>query len=274
MEKITAATIPLFDICAFPADQIGHHVQQTWELTYIHSGTGKRIIGDFTDTILTGEVILIPPGIPHCWAFDNPKQRIRSLTVMIPPDFFYRLPELFPELEERLANIRQLNAAIEYTGELRARIADELLRMSDLKPAMRIGHMINLIVLLSDTSHTNSAGHHTRLSATKRKLGRLDGYCKCNYNKHITLAGAAAYMGMNKSAFCIFVKRATGLTFSQFLNEIKLQYALEMLADKDHRISAIAYECGFASVPYFNRVFKRTFGTSPKAYRQNQFAYT
>lgn len=74
-------------------------------------------------------------------------------------------------------------------------------------------------------------------------------------------------MGMNKSSFCIFVKRNTGLTFSQYLNDIKLHRAVEMLRNKDTQISNIAYESGFTSVPYFNRIFKRKYGCTPKEYR-------
>ena len=54
-----------------PDEQIGSHQHSTWELSYVITGAGMRTIGDMTEPFSSGEVVLVPPGISHCWYFDN-----------------------------------------------------------------------------------------------------------------------------------------------------------------------------------------------------------
>ena len=54
-----------------PSEQIGLHRQPLWELSYIVTGSGMRLIGDMTEPFQCGEVVMIPPEIPHCWIFNN-----------------------------------------------------------------------------------------------------------------------------------------------------------------------------------------------------------
>ena len=61
-----------------------------------------------------------------------------------------------------------------------------------------------------------------------------------------------------------------GASFTERVLELRLQMARAMLADRRHdrlKISDIAYECGFDSLSYFNRCFRRRFGASPTQYR-------
>ena len=63
-----------------------------------------------------------------------------------------------------------------------------------------------------------------------------------------------------------------GASFTERVLELRLQMARAMLADRRHdrlKISDIAHDCGFDSVSYFNRSFRRRFGTSPTQYRGN-----
>jgi AraC-like DNA-binding protein len=62
----------------------------------------------------------------------------------------------------------------------------------------------------------------------------------------------------------------TGSTFSQHLSELRLQRALTLLTDARHRqkqIAEIALRAGFSDVSYFNRMFRRRFGETPRSVR-------
>jgi transcriptional regulator GlxA family with amidase domain len=63
---------------------------------------------------------------------------------------------------------------------------------------------------------------------------------------------------------------STGTTFSEFLLGQRLARAHRMLTDPRHserNVSAIAFECGFGDLSYFNRCFRRQFGASPSHLR-------
>jgi AraC-like DNA-binding protein len=64
---------------------------------------------------------------------------------------------------------------------------------------------------------------------------------------------------------------AEGVTFSEFVLSRRLTRAHRMLSDSRHAhltISALAFECGFGDLSYFNRVFRRLYGATPSDVRQ------
>jgi len=81
----------------------------------------------------------------------------------------------------------------------------------------------------------------------------------------VTFADAVAYSGYSSAHFSKVFKRISGMTFSDYLNIIKVEHAIGMLrADKGCKITTICGKCGFSTVRNFNRVFKKITGYSPK----------
>ena len=73
---------------------------------------------------------------------------------------------------------------------------------------------------------------------------------------------------MKKYLSALF-KRRTGLRFSEYLNEIRIQRARELLQEGSRSLVQVATICGFANPLYFSKVFKKRIGVSPKSYIQN-----
>ena len=63
-------------------------------------------------------------------------------------------------------------------------------------------------------------------------------------------------------------KRAVGVSFHEYCNQIRLQKAAELLKGTQSKVLDVALECGFDNVSYFNRLFKKTYGISPSDYRK------
>ena len=60
----------------------------------------------------------------------------------------------------------------------------------------------------------------------------------------------------------------TAQSFTTFLNERRLNEAAAMLRGIDDTVLAVAESCGFGNLSYFNRVFKKKFGLTPREYRR------
>ena len=73
---------------------------------------------------------------------------------------------------------------------------------------------------------------------------------------------------LSVSAFCKFFKRASGKTFSDYTNEIRIAFACQLLIETDMSISEIATASGFDSMSYFNRVFLKKKKIQPAAFRK------
>jgi AraC-like DNA-binding protein len=67
--------------------------------------------------------------------------------------------------------------------------------------------------------------------------------------------------------FSKLFKKQTGLTFTEYRRRARVEQAKRLLRDPQRRVSEVAFEAGFESIPYFNRVFRRFLGCSPSEYR-------
>jgi AraC-like DNA-binding protein/ligand-binding sensor protein len=85
----------------------------------------------------------------------------------------------------------------------------------------------------------------------------------------ITLDQVANAMHVSTYYFCKMFKKATGLTFTDYLGRVRIEKAKNLLLNPHLRVSEIAYDIGFQSLTHFNRVFKQVAGESPTNYRQS-----
>lgn len=93
-------------------------------------------------------------------------------------------------------------------------------------------------------------------------------YIEQNYSTNITLEEAAGVSSISIYNFCRTFKKATGRTFVEFLNHIRLSEAAKQLLTTDKSISDIALDTGFSSISYFNKIFKKNYGYPPYLYRK------
>jgi AraC-like DNA-binding protein len=68
---------------------------------------------------------------------------------------------------------------------------------------------------------------------------------------------------------CRFIKKRTGITFIDSLNEIRLGHASRILIDTTNSISEVSYSCEFNSISNFNRLLKKKKGCTPKEFPEN-----
>ncbi len=91
-----------------------------------------------------------------------------------------------------------------------------------------------------------------------------------HYHQPLTLDQISRAVLLDRSYLCKLFKRATDTTLTDYINYVRVRRAAEMLRTTDRSSMEIAYTCGFASQQYFNRIFKREFGQTPKAFRISQ----
>ena len=259
------------DVCLAPDRQIGIHSQSCWELSYIICGAGTRSIGEITESFAQGEIVLIPPHIPHGWHFDpevtDADGNIGNISVFFDPSILSDMRGLFPEMTSALRRIESLDHVVTYRGVQYQNILRLLTLMRGKTPESRFPLMMELLLAISDVAVGVATGGKSPKSRTARRLEQVRIYCDCNYGRTITIDEISKYAGMNKSAFCSFMRHNTGITFSAYLNNIRLERAREKLIHSDLGVAEISLACGFQNVTYFNRLFRRRYGCTPKAVR-------
>ncbi|NLY66275.1 MAG: helix-turn-helix transcriptional regulator [Tissierellia bacterium] len=88
-----------------------------------------------------------------------------------------------------------------------------------------------------------------------------------NYSESISLKDMADFLGLNKCYFCDLFKKETGKTYSQLLNEIRVEKSLDLLLNTNMTILEIALAVGYNNQNYYNMAFKKIMGTTPLKYR-------
>ncbi len=120
----------------------------------------------------------------------------------------------------------------------------------------------HLSILSNQIAMENPAAEPAAVTRAKQFIAQ-------NQNNAICLATVAKAVNTSTFYFCKLFKRATGLTFTDYLARVRIEKAKTLLLDPNRRVSEVAYDIGFQSLTHFNRVFRKIVGRSPSSYRQS-----
>lgn len=98
-------------------------------------------------------------------------------------------------------------------------------------------------------------------------ITRAKQFIRDHHTEDLSLGQVAQAMHTSVFYFCKLFRKATGLTFTEFVSRTRIEKAKNLLLNPNLRISEVAYEVGFQSLTHFNRVFKKITGESPTEYR-------
>ena len=88
------------------------------------------------------------------------------------------------------------------------------------------------------------------------------------YNEDISIDDLCENLNINKSYFCNLFKKSTNQTFSNFLNQFRVEKSKKLLADPSLSLLDVALEVGFTNQNYYTIVFKKMTNQTPSMYRK------
>lgn len=94
-------------------------------------------------------------------------------------------------------------------------------------------------------------------------------YLKANFNKNVTNSEVGKIFGYHPNYINRLMLRHTGVTIRQYILQLRIEKAIELLGNRDLSLIQISQECGFGNVYYFSNCFKEKMKMSPSAYREN-----
>lgn len=93
-------------------------------------------------------------------------------------------------------------------------------------------------------------------------------YIKEHYKEKLTLEMVASKVFVNPKYFSHVFKKEMGISFSEYIVNLKVQYACKLLETTNYQAYRISMECGFSDPSYFNRVFFTQMNMTPQIYRK------
>lgn len=109
-----------------------------------------------------------------------------------------------------------------------------------------------------------SKNHH--LSILKDMLS----FINQNYSEKLSLEDIASSGNIGKTGCCAIFKKYINKTPNEYLTELRLRKAVELLKNTDMTVLEISYEVGFSGASYFAETFKKFYACTPKEYRKEK----
>lgn len=251
------------------------HFHEEFELNFIENAKGaKRIIGDHIEIIDELELVLVGSNVPHSWmGYESQKKDIHEITIQFHKDLF---DEKFLQ-RNQLSFIRSLfersGRGILFSAETILKIRPRLLALGQKSGFDSVLELISILHDLSISKNTrlltSSSFVNENVNFNSRRIERAFEYMRANYDKDISLADIAKIVNMAEVSFSRFIKKRTGKTFIDSLNDIRLGHATRFLIDTTFTIAEVSFKCGFNNLSYFNRIFKKKHSCTPKEFREN-----
>jgi len=261
--------------CGTYLSQTNHELHDQWheftELVYVTAGVVDQRINGQTYTMKQGDLAFIN-GLDLHSLYPYPNMHIKLLIIQIPPSFislYYReswnnriVSNYFPYKEDEKINI-----------ELQECVKSVIEEFTDKKIAhgyFLASYMYKLLGIIFRSTQLIESGkeEYIQQKILLEKISPAIEYIYKNFNNKISVNHLALLTGMCNQHFCKCFKRATKYTFTQYLNDIRVLSAQELLLTTDRNVTEIAFSAGFSSISYFNRVFKRKCGLSPLEFRR------
>lgn len=105
-------------------------------------------------------------------------------------------------------------------------------------------------------------------TAESPSIARARAFIEQNHSEEMSLEEVAGTVNMSAFYFCKMFKKATGMTFTDYLARVRVEKVKNLLINPHKRVSEAAFEAGFQSLSQFNRVFRKIAGEAPSAYRE------
>ena len=105
----------------------------------------------------------------------------------------------------------------------------------------------------------------------QQRLQKLYHFIEANYQTNIDIKEVAGMCNLTTAAFCRYFKKATHFTFTDFLNQFRINQSKKLLL-QDKNVTEACFETGFSSISYYNKVFKKVTGDNPSAFKKKNFS--
>ena len=237
-----------------------HHHEDYYQIYYVIENKAEFLINGNPFTVNENMMVFARPGVVH---------GIKPITC---PDPMRMLEVKFTVLDRDLAEEFNNVPLVFYGNDLLQRIlytvVDEGLK-KDLYFERCITYQLCSFLYKMIQHHKNfnqgSPGKINRINPA----AKIKEYIKKNYKQEISLADIASNVGYTKNYLCRLFRENVNITINEYLNNVRIHHAVDLLLTTDKDISEIGKACGYTNVYHFIKTFKKLTKISPGNYRRN-----
>ncbi|WP_167859182.1 helix-turn-helix domain-containing protein [Paenibacillus cymbidii] len=258
------------------------HNHEFVEINYVSEGSGFQHIDGRVLPVTKGDLFYLPLGASHVFRPSSPapgRKHLIVYNILLHPSIMRRLAAKFPQgdgmrrfLEtaspaQTWLHLRDQDGSFQRIAET---LRDELTQQKPDYLLLAEAEVIRLFVLLRRSGAIGGAPAAAAAVPRDDTLERIVAAVRERALEPLQLGELAAAAGLGERQFSRRFRRLTGMTFTDYVQKLRIERSCERLLATGDSVSAIARDCGYQDITFFNRLFKKKTGQTPLQYRKRR----
>jgi AraC-like DNA-binding protein len=253
------------------------HSHPEYQLFMVLRGQGTRFIGDNIKPFGAGDLVFTGPNLPHIWKNDNTyfdkqdQPKTLGIVVYFHEDF---LGDIIHEKEE-MQSIRHLleraERGLEILGKTKKVVGQMMAELLEINGISQVILLLNILNTIAECTETTPIAHidyvQVKNKAETDRMNMIYDYVLKNFRKKINLEEVSDLVNMTPTSFSRYFKSRVNKSFSDYLKEVRIDYARKLINQNEMSINQVSYESGYNTLSNFNKQFKEVTGQTPLHYR-------
>ncbi|AKK73464.1 AraC family transcriptional regulator [Chryseobacterium gallinarum] len=250
------------------------HYHPEIELVYVEALNGIRHVGKDISGFTESDLLLIGSNVPHLNFDYGIQTECKQLVLQMRENFLQDIILPVPEFENIKRLLEKSYLGLSFFGETKHIVIEKLALIKEKNSFESLVGLIEILQILADSSEVKELNQEdTRVKwflNDKIRMGTIYDYIHENYDKKPDVNEIAKIVSLSTPAFCRYFKKQTNMTFTDFVNNYRINQAKIFLL-KDYSVTEVCFQVGFESLSYFNKLFKQHTGETPSEFKKKHF---
>ena len=262
----------LASIFRTPDFEVPWHQHIELEMILFLEGEGTAFIGNYVGEFTAGDIFFLGPNLPHTFQKLQKNLVTSALVVQFREDFWGKEFLQLPENRNLRAFFDKTAAGVKVPEKVAGGLRPQLLRVEHAEGMQRLLALYEVLDQLSsspDLAYLSTQDKDSFVRKNSDRIDRIFQYTIDSFQEPLNLGMVAEEAGMSVPAFCHYFRKHTKKTYIDFLNEVRIGYACQLLIDTHKPVAEVCFESGFNTFANFNKQFLKVKNLTPSGYRKN-----
>ena len=247
------------------------HFHPEYEIVYVEGASGTRHVGDHISGYENSDLVFIGPYIPHLNFDYGVTTDCEQVVIQMKENFLGKDFLQVPEFSEIKQLFNKADYGLSFSGQTKEVVGEklkEIVSLNHFEQLISLLHIFQLLATSEEVTVLNSSpAMNKAFEKDQQRMDLVYKYIETNYQQKLDVNEVAENTHVTTAAFCRFFKKNTKMTFTDFVNQYRINQAKNSLL-QNKSVSDACYSVGFDNISYFNKLFKKIVGENPSAFKK------
>jgi AraC-like DNA-binding protein len=247
------------------------HFHPEYEIVYVEGTSGTRHVGDHTSVYEGSDLVFIGPNIPHLNFDYGVRTACEQVIIQMKENFLGKDFLEIPELASIKALFEKSHFGLSFTGLTKQIAGEKLKQLPKLDHFDQLISLLYILRLLASSDEVSILNHapagNKSLQKEQYRMDTIYKYVESHFDQKPDVNIIAEQVNLTTAAFCRFFRKNTKMTFTDFVNQYRINQAKNYLL-QDKTVSETCFAVGFESLSYFNKLFRKMENENPSEFKK------